>query len=260
METRGEIAFARFLTERSISFEYEPSLTNCPKRPDFRIAWQGANCFFEVKDRENVDDDVLFPNIRELPDRGLPEVPPPYDWIRGKIRKARSKFGSLKGSPCALVLFPATGFSSDLEEPDFVVGSMYGDAAMRVGRDASHGIVCLKNGKMFEPGTRLPHNRTISALITLRMLDLAGARRRLVRRGETVVPRADSLRALGFEWSDEPQMGVIVWENVFATTALPADLFRGPLDERWGGNQQRVRCTHLGAAVAECHRAFAKAT
>ena len=49
----------------------------------------------------------------------------------------------------------------------------------------------------------------------------------------------------------EKHLGLIVWENAFAATPLPGDLFRGPYDERWAFVGSDIRRVHVGTVVAE---------
>ncbi len=158
------------------------------KRPDFTIRWGGVDCFFDVKDREGSDDNspVEYPSAAEAEEeppvcRG---VDPPYRWIREQVEQGRRKFKEFKGSPCSIVMFSANGWGHDLLENDFVLGAMYGDYGLVVPLDHTTGRFdatkaesrYLDGGKMIRPGWRAPQNTTLSALITLRSVDVGRAR------------------------------------------------------------------------------------
>ncbi|HYI10939.1 MAG TPA: hypothetical protein VEK57_17920 [Thermoanaerobaculia bacterium] len=265
MHTRGETVFAEYLAASGIPFDFERAQTGRSKRPDFAINWNGVDCFFDVKDREKsdlVEDDPLAPpGDDEMLFGGA--IDPPYRWIREQIEQGRRKFREFKGSPCAIVMFPADGWDHDLREPDFALGAMYGDYGIVIRRDPTTGRFdgddaeshFLDKGKMIRPRWRTPQNTTVSALLTLRSVNIGQARLR--RYIDQHYPDLD------FWWDptiqskvdfniSERHTGVIVWENAFAATPLPADIFRGPYDERWGREGNRIRRVHLGAGVAEC--------
>lgn len=265
METRGERVFAEYLTANGIPFDFEVPHEGKAKRPDFRINWKGIDCFFDVKDRESsglaIDDPLHPPEDEEMLFGGA--VDPPYKWIREQIEQGRRKFKEFKGSPCAIVMFPADGWGHDLREPDFALGAMYGDFGLVIPLDRPGGrfdssqakASFLDNGKMIRPRWKTPQNTTLSALITLREVKIGQARLR--RWVDEHYAHSD------FWWDPDVQskvdfditerhIGVMVWENAFAATPLPADLFRGPYDERWGRDGQGIRRLHVGEILAEC--------
>lgn len=247
MRTQGERLFADYLRSHGIDFEYEPKLTTAAGVPDFAITWKGTQCFFDVKDRENVDDESMFADPLSTPDVNvdIAEYPAPYAWIRRKITKTRAKFAGLQGSPCGLVLFAATGMSWELAEPDHMLGAMYGDTAFLDDRNEA---IFLTGGKMLEPGSKKPRNRTISGLITLRRVAIGDARRRkrARERGRLLV----SMQERDFD-PTERRLGVIVWENVFAATRFPTGLFGGRFDERWERDGTRIQRTYVGPDLME---------
>ena len=245
MRTRGESLFADYLVWRNIDFRYEPILGHAGGPPDFAIAWRGVDCFIDVKDRENVDEGSVFPDplLVEIPDE-FPEVEPPYRWLRSKIEKIRVKFAGLKGNPCGLAVYAATGLNDDLEEPDFMLGAMLGDAEMSSDHNE---IYFTRNGKMVDPSGR-PRNTTISGLLTIRTLLIGDARRRHSRK----------TGALDWEFdAAERRIGIIVWDNPFATVRFPADLFTGAFDEHWVRDGNCMRRSFCGDGLSEYYRYLA---
>jgi hypothetical protein len=254
MKQVGEQLFATFLKNSKIDYRYEPSHAAKSRRPDFVVSWGDIECFFDVKDRESSAGLTITPE--ELQKQGVGFLLPerdPYPWIRKKIEKGRKKFGEFKGSPCALVLYAASGFASDLNSSDFMLGAMYGDVAIRTGSETGPDeLVFVDNGKMFRPKSRTAQNTTISALITLRIVDVGYARRRKLRRSSLATTNwmlPQEIPAALFE----QQLGVIVWENIYAVAPLPADMFVGPFDERWGMMDNRIRRTYVGAGLSEIY-------
>lgn len=244
MKTRGEELFCEFLARKGIAFRYELTMTDKRRRPDFAIDWHGVDCFFDVKDRQQID--LPLWTVEAAAQQGarnlLQEREPPYRWLRNKIEKGRAKFAEYKGAPCALVMFASSGFSSDFDHPGFMLGAMYGDYAVQFPADGGEErFVLLENGKMISPHTGAAQNTTISALITLRILDLAAAERRR-RHRRLSVTAGEGVAS---------QLGVIVWDNIFATTPLPSDLFRGPFDERWSGDGYGFRRCYVGDGLIE---------
>jgi hypothetical protein len=154
MRTRGEEVFAAYLAANDIPFKYEPDHVGKRKKPDFVVNWDGALCLFDTKDRENADAfDSLAAGVAiddKLRVSGGAAISP-SQWIRRKIEKGRVKFREFKGNPCALVLFPASGWASDLSEPDFVLAAMYGDVKI---------VVPYNLGRPFDSRTGFPSIHT----------------------------------------------------------------------------------------------------
>lgn len=263
MNTRGETVFAEYLAASGIPFDFERVHAGKAKRPDFTINCNGVDCFFDIKDREKsgLVEDPLAPREGEDMLFGG-AIDPPSRWIREQIEQGRRKFKEFKKSPCAIVMFPTDGRGHDLGEPDLVLGAMYGDYGIVIRRDPGTDRFdsgkaeyhFLDNGKMIRPRWQTPQNTTLSALLTLRTVNIGEARLR--RHIDEHYPDLDCWDTAIQSKVDfnifECHAGVIVWENAFAATPLPADLFRGPYDEVWGGDGSR---THLGAGVAECLQA-----
>jgi hypothetical protein len=267
MQTRGEQIFAEYLTASEIPFEFEVAHEGKAKRPDFTIKWAGGECYFDVKDREGSENDLIIVDPLDPPDDDEVfggAVDPPYKWIRKQIEQGRRKFKEFKGSPCAIVMFPADGWGHDLREPDFVLGAMYGDYGLVIPHDPAGGFASSKarstfldNGKMIRPRWRKPQNTTLSALITLREVKIGQARlRRYVDKHYPNVKfwwDPDVQSKVDFDIS-ESHIGAMVWENAFAANPLPGELFRGQYDERWGSSGRGIGRLHLGSVVAECLR------
>jgi hypothetical protein len=209
--TAGEVIFEEYLKSQRISFEFEKEHPGKIKRPDYTIEWDAATVVFDVKD---FDPPEKFPTGFGYAD--------PYARIREKIEQGRDKFKQFKEYCCGLVLHNLGQPHVSLNEPDIMLGAMYGDSGFMFPVDTSTGVgdagqvkqAFLGGGKMIRPDRSQPQNTTLSAIIALMKirphLDL-----------EFEVPR------------------VIVWYNAVARISFPSNLFRGEYD------------THVGIVHAE---------
>lgn len=238
--TTGERVFGDYLTRCGISFEFEKRHAGRHKRPDFTIRYHDSNCYFDVKDRTRLE-------------VGSGD---PYRWFREQIRRAGAQFKEFKGEICAVVLCPANTWSGDFENPDIMLGSMYGDLGVVIPFDRTRDTLddtlarwsFLNHGKMIRPHWRQPQHTTISALITLRSIPMGQAKLLAYAREHRKKGGAPG------EWlqhdtgidGEERHTGVIVWENAFAAAPFPRDLFLGLYDERWSAIEGSMRRTHLG--------------
>jgi protein-tyrosine phosphatase len=252
--TRGERLFETYLRLQGIT-EYEFEKTHQEKRatPDYSVQID-QEYLFEVKDF--VPTDIL--------DGGPYD---PYSRIRQKIESARKKFREYKDWPCCLVLYNNNASLVDLEERQVMLSAMYGnygismefDPALRQFDPRTRKWGFGKGGKMVRPKTSEPQNTTISALITLRYVEVGTKKLgvfldRAEREKPDMTP-AEFLKQMLSPDIDfdkhERQLGVIVWENAWARVPFARSLFCGRYDERWvrreDGNPERV---FVGSEIA----------
>ena len=245
-KTLGEETFERYLDASGIGYEFEKLPAGKTRPPDYTIQ-HNREYLLEVKDFDPTD----------IPAGGAYDG---YARIRAKIDSARRKFKEYEGWPCGLVLYNNNAPLVELTNPDFILGAMYGDAGIvipfntKTGKAVGEGEPAfLGRGKMIRPHWKEPENTRISALITLRYVYVGYQRLRKVmselKTSETgrVERAVDVLRQLESTKLDfdreEQHLGVIVWENAFASIPFPRDLFRGDYDEIYGvvdGRQPRV--------------------
>jgi hypothetical protein len=169
--TDGELLFQDYLDAMRYQYEFEKEFPGKKKRPDYTISLNGVS-LFDVKDFE--------PN---LPTFGFSAYDP-YPRIRQKIEEGRIKFKEFKDYPCSLVLKNNGNPLVHLENPNIMLGSMYGDAGFTVpvyvgagpmpSERPDVGRAFLSRGKMIRPDHL--QNTTVSALITLRFVPV-GSRR-----------------------------------------------------------------------------------
>ena len=200
----SESLFERYLVSQGMTcFDYEKMWDGVLTRPDYTLYHNGDTHVFDVKQFE----DKRF----VAPTAGLFAVDR-YCRIREKINNARRQFKHqlFKDKRCCLVLYTLDPFVR-LHEPSIVLGAMYVPNSTKQ--------AFLENGKMFRDKKRNPQNQTISALITLRMVEKAR------------------------------QIGVIVWENYLATKPFPRDIFCGPYDQRWGRDGDLIKRVFVGEEV-----------
>lgn len=157
--TTGELLFQDYLNAMRYPYEFEKEFPGKSKRPDYTVTKDGL-FLFDVKDFQ-------------------PYMPvgggafDPYPRIREKIGEGRVKFKEFKQFPCSLVLKNNGNAFVQLESPDIMLGSMYGDSGFTFPVDTKLGRAAgplkrafLSRGKMVRPTHN--QNTTISALITLR--------------------------------------------------------------------------------------------
>lgn len=94
------------------------------------------------------------------------------------IVRGRKKFKEFKEYPCSLVLRNNGKAFVDLQSPDIILASMYGNAGLNFPVDTKSGKTAgpvkgaflVGSGKMIRPHRH--ENTTINALITLRYVDV----------------------------------------------------------------------------------------
>lgn len=232
VRTAGEILFKQYLQSQKLSFEFEMEHVGKSKRPDYTIEWEGRTVVFDVKDFDP-------PSRISM---GFQQVDP-YPRIREKIDQGREKFKQYKEYCCGLVLHNAGSPFVMLEQPDFMLGAMYGDSGFTFPFNTTTGVgdanqlkqAFLGRGKMIRPNRPEPQNTTISAIITivairphfLQLLDMVRENPR-----EGYGPEVSN-RIPGFDPEFEVPR-VIVWHNAVARIPFPTLLFRGAYDTHFG--------------------------
>ena len=244
--TEGEILFQKYLISQGHAglFEFEQPCPGKKRVVDYTLTHAGKKCLFDVKD--------FAPDIFPVGEAVGAYSFDPYPRIREKIEQGREKFKEYKGLPCGLVLRNTGNFHVSLEDTSIMLGAMYGDAGIsipigKLAGSAPAVSTFLGRGKMIRPKWKTPQNTTISALITLRhvnvgQMKLSAYIKRHPELGRDLekILQLD-LAELGIDLEDR-QLGVIVWENGFATAPFPRELFQGKYDVRWGivGDSQQM--------------------
>jgi hypothetical protein len=238
MKTIGEETFERYLDAHGIKYEYEKLPQDKKRPPDYTIQ-HDREYFLEVKDF----------NPTDIAPSGFYDG---YARIREKIDRARKKFKEYEGEPCALVLYNNDAPLVHITAPDIVLGAMYGDAGVKIPLNVETGEASgeaypafLGGGKMIRPHWKEPENTRISALISLRYVNVGFLRlRKYVKDLNLSFSQIFGLTETELDFdSEEKQLGVIIWENAFAATPFPRDLFCGDYDEIYGvqdGSQPRI--------------------
>jgi hypothetical protein len=250
--TEGERQFERYLDSMRYSYEFEKPYPGRAKKPDYTVT--ASQVFLaDVKDFEEF-----------LPNLGFQQVDVHFR-IREKIQAGYKKFKEYKDFTCCVVLQNNGNVHVPSEDPNIVLGCMYGTVAFQV-------PIFLGNGPppAGEPPAPTPvftgdaqmtatKNTTISALLSLREVAVGTRRVRKIRKENRGIRFDDAITTASQRFEDfdygEMQLGVIVWENCHARLPLSRELFRGTYDERYGledGNIQRIFC---GSGMAELETA-----
>jgi hypothetical protein len=117
-----------------------------------------------------------------------------------------------------------------------------------------------EGGKLIHPHLRIPQNTTVSALITLQKLPV-GQREFRIRVAQKEADENQPLPWQEFhelyqrdaDMNDRTVLRTIVYENPYAATPLPTDVFTGRYDERWGPvpGQPYIARTYAGTALQQ---------
>jgi excisionase family DNA binding protein len=256
----SELLFEQYLAERGLGkADHEPEFPGAAKRVDYRLLHNGKRLWFEVK--EFADDMSLFSDTSGGAFDG-------YAAIRGKINRATEKFREYKGECCSLVLFNEGANLAHIDSPGIVMGAMLGNLSFRVPIDieARKQAGPTKSffgdgGKMIDPHTKTPQNTTISAMIALERLPV-GQRECRIR-----MAREERHESRQLSWDEMFEMSkptcpaeerlvlrTTVYENPYARIPLPADIFCGPFDERWGSRDGQMISKYIGPELADLVR------
>ena len=267
LKNKSEMLFEAYLRSQGyVDFAFEPEISGTSKRPDYRLSSNGHEILLEVKEfRAEADD--FRPGFRGFD---------PYPPLREKINAARDKFKGLKRYCCCLVLYNR---DKPLVLLDWrhVYGAMLGNLGFSVpihvpGRpvpeDDEINNIFMSGGKMHKESRGVPlapQNRTISAILVLGRVPVgerlfhAELRDREARqeRKFTLVERLRELETSQYTARDTRRrpLRVVVHENPYGRMLLPAELFRGPYDERYGGRDGRVQRIFQGDEIARLPKA-----
>jgi hypothetical protein len=256
-KTAGEKTFEDYLDKRQTKYQFELLMPDKRRPPDYTI-FHDRQYLLEVKDF----------NPTDVPEAGAYDG---YARIRSKIDSASKKFQEYEGYPCGLVLYNNDARLVDVITPQFVLGAMYGNVGVVVPFTVETGEAIgeeyqafLGGGKMIRPHWKNPENTRISALITLRYVNVGTARLNeyvakiksdevdRIKRATDVLQQLQKAR-LEFD-RDEKHLGVIVWENSFAAIPFPRDLFDGDYDEIYGVQDKKIQRVFAGKGVVEYER------
>jgi hypothetical protein len=144
---------------------------------------------------------------------------------------------------------------------------MLGNVSWRIPIDFEKGVEIgppstffSDGGKMIHPHTKGPRNTTISAVIALEKLALGQ------REFRVALARKEREEDRRFSWEEvfeflqsqgeayqRTSLRVIVYENPYAKRRLPANLFVGPFDVRWGPveGQPYIDRLYVGSGLAK---------
>ena len=252
MQTASERLVAEyFCCQRYTSWEHEPQVPGKRSKLDFRLRFNGADLYFEVKEF--------------LPGSGLRSfgvaAHDPYRPVRERINEVRKQFREYKEFCCSLILhdcLPA------LRNHTTIVGSMLGNIVFRRLFDKWRSTLVGDWAPAFSSGGKMvasyqraeTQNTTVSAIIVLEPFE-SSLRKFRVSRGERERDAGRELagsefRSLAVEhgwrenggWPEE--LRAVVYENPYARMPLPRDVLIGPLDERFGRDGDEMARVFVG--------------
>jgi hypothetical protein len=246
--TYGEQLLENYLVSQGTAFEREPTLPRVSQLIDFVIDHQThGKVLLEVKDIVN-----------PMPPLG-PSAFNPYKPIREHIEEGTRKFKSTADYVCGLVLAAPPGSFVQLNDPNTILGAMYGDVGFRIpfdptGKDLQdpelRAEFLVGNGKMVR-ASRLQNTR-IAALISIQEFAVWHLAMRKYMNMDDGRTRAERLQDIydgnaGLpEDTEAKETGVTVWENAVATRKLPGDLFKGEMDAWYEVSEGHQTLTFTG--------------
>jgi excisionase family DNA binding protein len=253
----SELLFEDYLDEYKLGVpDREPTIPGKSRRIDYRLAFEGQALWFEVK--EFAEDAKVLDGFHGAYD--------PYVGIRKKIDQASKKFREYHAESCSLVLYNRNINLVDICTPSFVLGAMLGNVSWSIPMDFEKGTEAgppstffSDGGKLIHPHTKAPRNTTISAVIALERLAVGQREFRIT------VTRKEEEEDRRFSWEEffeflqsqgdtycRTALRVLVYENPYAKRRLPANLFVGPFDVRWGpvDGQPYIDRLYVGSELA----------
>jgi len=259
MKTESEKIFEEYLDSNGFQgkWKYEPLIPGKSKKPDYMVAYDEQECFFEVKElhrKQNEPTGAAFIN--------------PYEGLRVKIHEVRKQFKEHKEFACSLVVYNVNDRQARLG-PQFVFASMLGNLGITMDFDSKAGRVIpetssntfLGGGKMIDYKRMQAQNTTISAIIVLeKFLDNVEREKALVRleqeRGSRITgpELVDTVMELQKTYPSTNVPRVIVVENPYARIPLPDGIFEGMFDERWKSIKEqngRIARVYVGERIKE---------
>lgn len=270
---RQERLSSRNTYTRAVPFEYEVQEEGKSSRPDYTLRVGDIVVKLDVKDIE--DEDWVVDPYEEaaLADDAEDAVGDeeldllrvaaavggaydPYPKIRQKVTDARKQFKEYKDNACVLALYSGGNDDAHLRSPEVMFGVTYSNYGIAIPFNKERGnFVGTEPEPVFLTGGKIVHrhkgsqrgqvqNTRISALLSIREVKVGCA-----RLAEYYELQADKTAPYRYDPAlherlnvAEKHIGVIVWENSFAATRLPDELFRGPYDECWRVEEGGALC------------------
>ncbi len=258
-KTVSERAFEEYLSKRGLVARYEELPPGITRPVDYSVEIGGKTVRFDVKEWEPRD-----------PPMGVVAFDP-YKPIREKIQEGREKFKQYKarGEPCVLVLYHYGPQLITLDAMT-IFGAMRGNIGWELPFDTQTAVAdtsrteltCLDGGGMVHhtpSGMVCLQNTTISAIAVLKLIDIRDRRIRVeFRKRKLDAGRSftidESFAVLEELYSHDKTVQidhrVIVYDNLDAAVAVPAEFPSGPYDERFGRDGIGLTCIYVGSGLA----------
>ncbi|MHB1935827.1 MAG: helix-turn-helix domain-containing protein [Acidobacteriaceae bacterium] len=255
----SELLFEEYIAEHGFGpLDHHPTFPGTTKLVDYRLNHNGQILWFEVK--EFADDKQLVNGIGV---RG--GAFDPYVAIRRMIGRAREKFRDYDGECCTLVLFNERANLVHICTPDFILGAMLGNLGIRVPINFEGGEkmgpitnIFTTGGKLIHPHLKTPQNTTISAIIALERFPIGHKEFRIKveqkeRDEQRKLPIEEFLELMEADQTayDRMVLRAMVYENPHAGKPLPASIFTGPFDERWGHTGEIIGPIYTGSELSK---------
>jgi hypothetical protein len=261
METQNESEklFERYLNSNGFcgKWTHEPQMPRKAKKPDYRLAYNSQEYFFEIKELRKKDNEPTK----------WPAFIDPYTSLRTEINDARKQFKQFRDYSCSLVVFNIDDRQVRLD-PQTILGAMLGNLGFKMNVNVAEGRaikgsernVFLDGGKMIDAKRKQPQNTTINAIIVLdEFLDNIEIEKALSEEIKKQGRELTGVEKLGIRmglYKEHPVCSVprvIVVENPFARIAFPEGLFVGSFDEHWRWTKEngKIERVFAGSGLRE---------
>lgn len=231
--------FGEYVAEHCLGeLDLESGVPGKRWRTDCRLRFKGQALWFAVKElAEGSESPVLNGGAFDLHFR-----------MRRIIDEAAEELSEHAGEPCSLVLYSRSLNLADICTPSVVLDAMVGNVSWRLPIGAERGNgggmarrVSAEGGGLVISPIRKPVNTSISAVIAIERfavgqrkfhISLAKKERKVDRRlpWEEIL---EVLQANGESYGSTVLRALVV-ESPFTNKRLPANIFTGPYDVRWG--------------------------
>src|SRR5262245_37517424 len=112
----SEKLFEQYLAQNGYGFDYEPAISGKAKKIDYRVFFEGAETFLEVKE------------FREASNTLIDGAFDPYKRIHDKLEDSWEQLNEYRDRSCSLVLYNGSAAPVFIK-PELVLGAMPGPSS-----------------------------------------------------------------------------------------------------------------------------------
>jgi excisionase family DNA binding protein len=257
----ADLLFEKYLAEYGLGVAgREPVVPENSGRISYKLRFKGKVLRFEVKElTEGAESLGLGGGILD-----------PHLGIRREIDEVTEKFREFADESCCLVLYSRNLNLAEICTPSVVLDAMLGHVSWRVpiiperGGAGGTSRQVHAGGGQADRQTSKPTNTSIGAVIAVEKIAVGqrafhNALAKKEREEDRRLPWEEIRGALQRRKDkyERTVLRVLVFENPYANKRLPADIFAGPFDVRWGPEPGAhcMKRTYVGPELAKLEAA-----